>query len=154
MRFLSAVSMIAVTAVLVVGCSESTSPEEITIGDLAGTWVAESFEYTAVGNQALQVDLIAGGGSFTMIISADGTFSGTTTYTTIGTVVYTGTLNVSNDILTQDFDEEGIPTLAWTITSFADNSMTIEGAEGPWDFSDDGVHNPVTAAIKAVVVRQ
>ena len=154
MRFSPTIPIITAAAILATGCSESTSPDEITIGDLAGTWVAESFEYTAVGNPALHVDLIAGGGSFTMIISATGTFSGTTTYATIGTVTYTGTFAVSNDILMQDFDEDGIPTLTWTITLFEDDSMTIEGAEGPWDFSDDEVNNPVTASIKAVVVRQ
>ncbi len=154
MRLLCTVAVIAAVVTLAVGCTESTSPEELTIGDLAGTWVAESFEYTAVGNPALQVDLIAGGGSFTMTISASGTFSGTTIYAAFGTVTYTGTLAVSNDILTQDFDEEGIPTLTWTITAFEDDSMTIEGGEGPWDFSDDEVNNPVTASIKAVMIRQ
>ena len=156
MRILRTFLIITAATTFALGCSESTSSDEdITIGDLAGTWTAQSFVYTAVGNPAQQVDLIAGGGSFTMIIEANGTFSGTTIYSTLGTVTYTGTFTVSNDILTQDFDEEGIPTLTWTIIAFADDSMTIGGAQGPWDFSDDEVFNPVTtASIHASMTRQ
>jgi len=157
MNPLRTVSALAVAAVLALGCSESTSPEDdITIGDLAGTWVAQSFVYTAVGNPAQQYDLVAdGGGSMTMVIAADGAFTGTTIVPDVMTREYTGTFTVANTTLTQDFDEEGIPTLTWTITSFNDDSMTISGAQGPWDFSDDEVFNPVTtASVSAVITRQ
>ncbi len=156
MRLLRAISVLAVVGTLAVGCSESTSSEEdITIGDLVGTWTAQSVVYTAVGNPAQQYDLVAGGGSLTMVITADGTFTGTTILPDVMTWEYTGTLTVLNKTLTQDFDEEGIPTLTWTITAFADNSMTIGGAQGPWDFSDDQVFNPVTtASINVVMTRQ
>ncbi len=156
MRLLRAISVLAVVGTLAVGCSESTSSEEdITIGDLVGTWTAQSVVYTAVGNPTQQYDLVAGGGSLTMVITADGTFTGTTILPDVMTWEYTGTLTVLNKTLTQDFDEEGIPTLTWTITAFADNSLTIGGAQGPWDFSDDQVFNPVTtASINTVMTRQ
>ncbi len=156
MSLLRTVSALAVVATLTVGCSESTSSEEdITIGDLVGTWTAQSVVYTAVENPTQQYDLVAGGGSLTMVIAADGTFIGTTILPDVMTWEYTGTFTILNKTLTQDFDEEGIPTLTWTITAFADNSMTIGGAQGPWDFSDDQVFNPVTtASIHTVMTRQ
>ncbi|MFC1628052.1 hypothetical protein ACFL3H_02925 [Gemmatimonadota bacterium] len=157
MRVLRTVSAIALVVAFTVGCSESTSSDDdITIGDLVGTWVAQSMVYTAVGNPAQQYDLVAdGGGSMTMVIGADGTFTGTTILPDVMTREYTGTFTVVNTTLMQDFDEEGIPTLTWTITAFADNSMTIGGAQGPWDFSDDQVFNPVTtSSINAVMTRQ
>ena len=136
------------------GCNDSTSPEDITIQDLVGTWVASSFVYTGVDDPAQQVDLIESGGSFTMTISDAGAFTGTTVYEPMGTLTYTGTLSISNRTLTQDFDDADVPTLTWTISEFANDSMTIEGAQGPFDFTDNGLDDLVTASIQATVTLQ
>ncbi|MBU8869509.1 MAG: hypothetical protein KOO60_01425 [Gemmatimonadales bacterium] len=153
-------AMVAVTLAMGAGCNDTTSPEDITdleditIQDLAGTWVASSFVYTGVDNPTQQVDLIASGGSFTMTITAAGAFIGTTVYEPMGTLTFTGTMVVSNRTLIQDFADEDIPTLTWTISDFEGDSLTMGGAQGPFDFTDNEIDDLVTASIQATVTRQ
>lgn len=156
MKSVRTFAVLAVLLVSMVGCSGSTDPDELTIADIAGTWVSTSFVYIADGNPTLQVDLVDEGGSVTMVISAGGAFTGTTDYPPLSmNLVLTGQMTLSDGTLTQDFDAEGLPTLIWTLTVNGDDSMTMTGAQGPWDFTPDNeIDDTVNADIVAVVVRQ
>lgn len=144
----------AVVVSMTTGCDNSTSPEQITIGDLAGTWTATSFVYTSTANATQQWDLIANGGSLTMVITAAGAFTGTTVLPSTAIETYTGTMTVSDNRLAQDFADEDIPTLTWTISDFDDDSMTLAGAQSPFDFTDNEMDDPSSASIRTTVVRQ
>jgi hypothetical protein len=146
--------LLALVVLSTAGCNDSTSPEQITIGDLAGTWTATSFVYTSTVDAADQWDLVASGGSLTMVITAAGAFTGTTVLPSTVVETYTGTMSVSGSRLTQDFDEEGIPTLIWTIGDYTNDSMTLSGGLSPFDFTDDGSDDYVSASIRTTIVRQ
>lgn len=146
--------LLALLVLSTAGCNDSTSPEQITIDDLAGTWTATSFVYTSTVDAADQWDLVANGGSLTMVITAAGAFTGTTVLPSTAVETYTGMMSVSGSRLTQDFDEADIPTVIWTISDFTNDSLTLSGGLSPFDFTDDGTEDYVSAAIRTTIVRQ
>ncbi len=137
--------LLAVT--FVVGCDDSigpdSTPEEIAAA-LAGTWSATSFVFTSKANSADTYDLIGEGGSFSLTITADGSYSGSFTgagenETFSGTYVAQGT----NLILTDDQDPTPDP-VAFTLSG---NTLTIIDDDEEFDFDDDGFDEPATLTI-------
>ena len=146
--------LLAMVVLTTAGCNDSTSPDRTTVADLAGTWTATSFVYTSAVNAADQWDLVANGGSLTMVITPAGAFTGTTVMPSTEVMVYTGTMSVSGSRLTQDFDEEGIPSLVWTMSALVGDTMTLSGAQSPFDFTDDETEDYVTSTMRTTIVRQ
>ncbi len=61
-------------AVALGACSDSTGLEP---DNLAGTWVASVWVFTNPANTSQTADLLALGGSFSLVLNADGTFTST-----------------------------------------------------------------------------
>ena len=69
--------LLLLTAAGLTACGDD-SVTGLSLKDLAGQWTASSFTFTSVANPAHRVDLIGDmGGTMTLSILANGTFSGT-----------------------------------------------------------------------------
>ena len=90
MKFLRTASVLVLSAFVLTGCDDTNEPE-ITVADLEGTWDATQFEYTDNENPAFSVDVISGlGGTLTIDVASSGSFD--------------GSLNISGDTISVDFD--------------------------------------------------
>jgi len=149
MRLVGSISAVALAATLAIGCSDTVAPNEVTLDDLAGTWNATTLKFTNVANTAQVFDLVANGGSFTLTLSADGTFSGTQSFAGQN-LPLSGTVTVSNGVLT--LVETG-ETSTFNITAYGGDTITIASSSNvAWDFEFDGQDEE--ASVTATLQRQ
>jgi hypothetical protein len=117
--------------------------------EIAGTWTATKVEYVSVSQPVRTVDLIAEGGTATLVLNAAGTYVFTLTPNAEPTVVDTGEWQLDGDIITL------MPN--WTSFEFqfdvalSGNTLTLSGADSEYDF--DGDHQPDDAKLNLVLVR-
>lgn len=136
-----------------VACDDTTAPEDITIADLADTWVATAFIYTNKQDLSQRIDLVEGGGSFTMTINNDGSVSGTTNLTG-NAEPFAGSLSVSNGIITLTDTEPALPEDVQFSIELSDSDDTLTMATGDADFDFDGDEVMDDAELEIVLVRQ
>jgi hypothetical protein len=65
-------TLLALTTPLLIGCGDATGIQPV---DLAGSWVASEYRFTNPANTAQTVDLVAVGGSLSLMIMADGNYT-------------------------------------------------------------------------------
>jgi len=139
LRTLTAVML----ATAVIGCSDSTSVEDV--ADLVGTWEATSFLWVSDADANVTFELVGAGGSFALVIAADGSFTGNFA---MGTEVETfaGTISISgsNLVITDDPDIDGPSTLAFTLDG---NTLTMTDNDETFDFDDDGVEEDANSVM-------
>ena len=138
---------------LVTACGDGddgTGPDGLTIADLAGTWEASSFVYSQAGTGAAvpDVDLVADGGSATLLLQSDGSFvltivdDGGTPDIAAGTMAFDGEdfliVSIGPDEI--DFFFELLGDDAFRLT---DNVGQAE-----FDLDGDGTDEPVRLAIR------
>jgi len=144
MRHLTAVG-IAVAVATLAGCGESLEPTS-----LVGTWDATVLRFTNLANQSQSVEVIAGGGSLIITLSANSSYQATITIpgqnpeVTSGTWVYTDldglTLTETGEVDGTDFN-----------VNLSGDTMTITSTDGiTFDFGAGDV--PVR--LDATLVRQ
>lgn len=124
---------VPLVALFAMACGDATgiSPDQ-----LAGTWTATSFVFTNQTNATESVDMIALGASFALTIRADGTFT-TTLVEPDGTGdVDSGTVDVTESILTIADSGQGSPT-AYNAVRRGDD-MTLTTSDEDFDFDGDG----------------
>lgn len=145
------VAVAAVAVAVAVGCSDSTAPEDLTLEDLVGTWVASAFRYQATANPAQQFDLVAQGGAFTLTVTANGTVTGSATL--LGeTETFTATITVANGIVTIT---DATEVDQFTITAYDGDTITMTDVSQNFDFTPtDGIDNEVPASLTIVATRQ
>ena len=124
-------------------CSDSTGLEA---NDLAGTWGATVWELTnpAVADQS--VDVLAAGGSLTIMFNSDSTF--TSTILDPGETipdVDTGTYEVVGSVLTIAESGSGSPTPFQAVRD--GNTLTLTSSDGDYDWDDNGTDDPANERI-------
>ena len=121
-------------------CSDSTGLEP---DDLAGTWEATAAVMTSVAEPTVSFDLIAEGGTLTIVLNADGGYVFTSAFPGEAPEIEIGTYSVAGDVLTITAVGEDPET--FTIARDGD-TMTLTG-DDDFDFNDDQVDEPATLVI-------
>jgi len=144
MRLVGSISTAALAATLAVGCSDTVAPADVTVNDLVGAWNATQLQFTNVANTAQVFDLVANGGTFTLTLQSNGSFSGTQSLAG-QTENFSGTVTVSNAVLTL---AEATETLAFTITAYDGSTITLHSNTNvSWDFGFDGTDEDASMVI-------
>jgi hypothetical protein len=140
---------LALLVLLQLGCGDE-GPDELTYGDLVGTWPLLSLVFTSDANPSTTFDFLASGGSGSLHFEADTTFllilvpdPGSPSETIEGPVTLEGTTVV----LTSEADPD-VPLLSG---SLVDGRLTLETEDAEHDFDGDGTDEP--ARVSAVFVR-
>ncbi len=129
-------------------CSDSTGLEP---NDLAGTWVASVWVFTNPANTSQTADIAVLGGSFMLVLSADGTF--TSTIQEPGDDlpdIDTGTYEVVGSLITIAESGQGSPTEFQAVRD--GDSMTFTTSDEEYDWNDDQVDD--SASMRIVLDRQ
>lgn len=114
--------------------SNATGPSPASI---VGTWQATKVQYVSTTGLGT-VDLVAQGGTATLVLDADHTFQYTCTPAGKPAEVLTGTWDVS-DVLTLSMS----PTNEMQFdASLSGNTLTLTGAYRDYDFNNDGMGEP------------
>ncbi len=135
-------------AAAVGACSDSTGLDP---DDIAGTWVASVWVFTNPANTSQTADIMALGGSFMLVLSADGTF--TSTIQEPGDDlpdIDTGTYEVVGSLITIAESGQGSPTEFQAVRD--GDSMTLTTSEEEYDWNDDQVDD--AANMRIVINRQ
>lgn len=126
-----------------VACSDSTVPE----ADLVGTWNATAFVFSDFNDPVTEFDVVAEGGTVTIAIRADNTFTLTFTIPGSAQESESGAWSVSGDRLL--FDEGTADEMAFDI-SLSGNTFTIYTDDVEFDFGN----GEEPAEVEATFVRQ
>jgi hypothetical protein len=152
MKTLRRLSAFGALAAVAVGCSDSIAPEDVTLADLVGTWNATAVTFAPVGGGE-GVDLIGQfGGTVGFTITDGGAYTLTVSVPGEGTEIETGTMTVSNGVITATPSGGGDPGI-FEILAFGGDNMTLFFEDEEFDFTDDQINNPTPATVTLVVVR-
>jgi hypothetical protein len=139
--------LIAASLVLVAGCKSSTTPPPA--DSFVGTWHATKAEFTSVADPGTKVDIVAQGGSVTLVIEAT---------TAVMTITKPG-----EDPLTDEASwsaSSDVFTLTWTSGlngeaqfdyALNGDNLTLEGGHFPFDFTPGDF---VESTLDLILVRQ
>lgn len=115
----------------------SLDGDEISMSDIAGTWQAtRAFFSRAATGPAVAVEIVALGGTATLVIQTNGRFTFTTALPGETPNVTTGQLGFDEDLLVVIYDDEPDDFDFFGI-QFSGNNLSING-QGTYDFDDDG----------------
>lgn len=115
---------------------------------LVGTWAATEAEVVSVADPQTSEELIGQGGTLTVELNANGTFTMDVTFPGEAPQNITGTWSATQDILTLNWT--GLPiTWEFDFTLVAD-VLTVTGADTEWDFGS----GDEAATLNAVLARQ
>lgn len=111
---------------------------------LAGNYTTTKFEYAAQSDpDNINVDLIAIGGSLTVNLAADGSFSASLTVPLAGSANFTGNISISGTVLTFAVSDtvtlgpiELLPEDPFTFDTYAlsGNTLTLSSSDVMFDF--------------------
>lgn len=133
---------------LVAACSGDSTGNSIP--NIVGTWRATKFEFVSVANAATRIDLIAAGGTGTVVISSNGSFSTTLTAPGSSPIVSTGTYVETATTLTVTITNPP-PTQVLNFTmAVSGSAMVLSGAQTTFDFGSGSV----TAYVNINLTRQ
>jgi hypothetical protein len=144
LRKLSAFVMLAVVAV---GCSDSTAPEDVTLADLVGTWNATSATFDEVAGDGLIEVIGTFGVSMSITIASSGAYTITVTVPGEAPDVETGTATAANGVITATPSAPGEDPEVIQIRSLSGNDMTLYFADEEFDFNDDGTETDATLTV-------
>lgn len=131
----------AMALLVMSACSDSTGVEP---DDLEGTWEATEAVVTSVADDpTVSFDLIAEGGTLTLVLNADGGYVFTTTFPEEEPEIEIGTYSVAGDVLT--ITAVGDDPETFTIARNGD-TMTLTG-DDDFDFNDDEIEEDATLEI-------
>jgi hypothetical protein len=130
------------------GSDDGTGPP---VEELAGNWLATRAEVVSVADPGNKVDLVTLGGSFTLTLSASGTFSGSSAAPGEPAENWTGTWTSGGDVLTMSFQSGLVGTWQFDMTLSGD-VLTLTGADAEFDMDGDDTPDPVK--LNLVLARQ
>ncbi len=136
-------TLLPTIAALTAGCGDSTGVE---VNDLAGTWEATAYVFTSVADPTQMVDIIAAGGSYSLTIAVDSSF--TTRFLEPGETMETktGSVTVLGSTLTIAKSGQGSPT---DFSAVRDgNAMTLITQDEDYDFDGDQVEDEATLRVE------
>ena len=125
-----------------IGCSDSTGIEP---DQIAGTWTATQVVFTSLTNSSVTIDWIALGGTFTLTIRSDGTFTAVTRDPDGTTDTDVGDINVAGTVLTIADSGSGSPTAFVAVRN--GDSMTLTTTDEEIDFDGDDADDPASLRI-------
>ncbi len=128
----------------------SLEGDGISMSDIAGTWTATRafFSRTETG-PAVDVEIVAQGGTATLVIQTNGRFTFTTALPGDAPDITTGQLGFDEDLLVVIYDDEPDDFEFFGI-QFSGNTLSING-QGTYDFDGDGAEE--AAVIELDLVR-
>ena len=149
MRFDTRMLAAALALGVGVACSDNGT-DNVTIADLVGTWNATTFIITNP-HGVQSVDLVGMGGSFTLTVMANGSFTGQQDLLGQvdnfgGTIVLTGNHTMTLVDAVNPADETD---LTFTLTG---NQMALTSSDITFDWDGDTIEEP--AELEAVLQRQ
>ncbi len=134
---------VILAAALLSGCGDSTG---VSVNDLAGTWTATQYVFTSQVDASQTVDLITQGGSFTLTILEDSTFTSQFLEPGEELKTRTGTVTVVGSTITIAESGQGSPE-AFTVSRDG-NAMTLIMLNEDYDFDGDDVDEDATLRIE------
>ncbi len=155
MRIARSITLIVLTALVAVACSDSSSgpenPDAVTLADLVGSWTASSHTFTNNANSSESFDVVANGGETRTTVLNGG---GHRTWFELGTFSdeWDAQLSISGTTLTSTPAEASRETRVWTFT-LVGNTLTLTRSDAEWDFTlSGGAGVPATEVV--VFVKQ
>ncbi len=132
--------MAAALAVGAIACSgDGSNP-----ADLPGTWTASKMQF--VNSTYGTVDLVSRGGSATLVLNSNKTYTTTVRMPGQPDDVTTGTWNASSDVLSLVESPTSQMEFDYVLSG---NTLTLTGADAPFDFNGDGYEEPAKLNITA-----
>lgn len=120
------------------GCGDD-NPSGPGKDEITGTWQATKVEYTTPAGVSM-VDLIALGGSASLVLNADNTLVYTVTPAGGAPEVTTGTWHLSTDMMT--VTPSGMP-FSWQFdVDYTGDELRMSGADVEFDYNDDDIDEP------------
>lgn len=142
----SATSLVLLLGAAVACGEDSAGPSQ---DDIVGTWEATVMEFVSVSAPVDTVDLIADGGSATLVLAANGTYTFTVTPVGDPPDVQTGTWELGGEVMT--VSPTGLPFSYQFDVVLAGDTLSLSGADAEYDFDGDDV--PEAAKLNLVLVR-
>lgn len=105
---------------------------------LTGRWNATKAEFVLKADPSTKVDVVATGGAVSLLLNQDKSFTLTVTAPQESPEVMTGTWSSSADVLTLTF-QTGLNGNMQFDMSLSGNTLSLIGADAPFDVDDDGV---------------
>ncbi len=140
-------SLLALMTPVLIGCGDATGLDPV---ELAGTWSALEYRFTNPANTSQTVELIALGGSLSIVIRADSTYTATIQEPGDAPETRSGTVEIQGDTLTISESGQGSPTPYMARRS--GDTLTMTTSDEDFDFDQDGTDDP--ADVRIVLVRQ
>jgi hypothetical protein len=142
LRFIMASLVLALVAC---GDDDDTGPNQ---DPLVGTWEATEAEVVSVADPQTSEELISQGGTLTVELNANGTFSLDVTFPGEAPQAVNGTWSATQDVLTLNWT--GLP-ITWEFDfALVADVLTVTGADTEWDFGT----GDEAATLNAVLARQ
>jgi hypothetical protein len=117
--------------------------------ELTGTWEATRLEYVSVSAPVQTVDLIADGGSATLVLAPAGTYTFTIIPDGEPQATLSGTWESGGDVLTMTVTGASF-SLQFAL-SLSGDTLRLSGADAEYDFDGDDVAEP--ARLNLVLTR-
>ncbi len=112
---------------------ETTAPKP---AELAGTWTATKAEYVSVANTSTRIDIVAGGGAATLVLTADGRYEYVEIPKEQSPDTTRGGWSASADVMT--FTVDGMPWATQFDLYFSGNTLRLTGGHSEYDFGQGG----------------
>lgn len=150
LRIARSLALVVVTALLAIGCSDSsTDPGTdggVSVADLVGSWTASSHTFTNNANSSESYDIIANGGETRTTVLTGG---GARIWIEFGTFSdeWDVQLSISGTTLTATPAEATRETVSWTF-ALVGNTLTLTRSDSEFDFTLTGAAGvPATEVI-------
>jgi hypothetical protein len=140
-------ALVAASLFLVAGCKSSTTPPPA--DSFIGTWHATKAEFTSIADSGTKADIVAQGGSVTLVIDA-ATAVMTITKPGEDPVVDTASWTASSDVFTLTWTS-GLNGEAQFDYVLNGDNLTLEGGHFPFDFTPGDF---VESTLDLILVRE
>lgn len=147
MRTLHRMVMLAAAAGLAAGCGDDNGGTQNTQLNVVGNWRATKWEVSMVADPSVRIDIVGGGATIQLTLTAGGTFTLTQTFLGESETV-TGTWTLSGTALTLTAEDE---PLTFVIGS---NRTTMNLLETHMGFDFDDCGQDEEAHFNATMVRE
>jgi hypothetical protein len=126
------------------GCDKLLKSNTDPLDDLVGSWYATSFLMVNPSNPAQQIEEVAQGLHFTLVITADGHFTAVFIRPEEETEVDSGTISTTETDLTITPSGDSPRHLTWSLSG---EVLTLVTADDHYDWNDDNIDEPANLTI-------
>lgn len=134
---------------LSVACDDDDPAGPVPV-NLTGSWTLTHIELVSVQNPGTRVDLMDEGVTGTLTLAADGDFTLTVVDPVEGTETFAGQWTHA-ETLTLEHVSGGFAGTTWEFqVELLSGVLSLTGADGEYDFDDDGDEDPAVLNLTAV----